>query len=209
MRIYALYGRSRWIVVVFLALGGMAIGIGCWGAFSVPPAMAIEIPLQYIGCNSTMEQTQANRFALAWSGELAFDALVFFLILYKSFVLRRSGNKPLMSMILRDGSLYFAAMTASNLANILVILTAPPLAKGAGTFFTNVISATMMSRLMLNLRDPRVIEAHSRSGRTTERAAETALPVLTSVFTDDDERERETNTPIPDDIEMTPRNRGS
>lgn len=40
-------------------------------------------------------------------GQLGFDALVFFLTLYKIFVLRGSKNKYLMSILLRDGQSRF------------------------------------------------------------------------------------------------------
>ncbi|KAF7984439.1 hypothetical protein HWV62_14516 [Athelia sp. TMB] len=61
-------------------------------------------------------------------------------------------------------------------------MAAPPLAKGAGSVFTNAISATMMSRLMLNLRDPAMADLYS--GRTPQGDVDTTLPVVTSVFDD-------------------------
>ncbi|KAF7969596.1 hypothetical protein HWV62_26827 [Athelia sp. TMB] len=123
----------------------------------------------------------ANRcLALAWMGQLGFDALVFCLTLYKSLVLRRSKSKTLIGTILRDGN--SSIMTVANAGNIVTFVAAPPLAKGAGSVFTNAISATMMSRLMLNLRDPAMADLYS--GRTPQGDVDTTLPVVTSIFDD-------------------------
>lgn len=54
----------------------------------------------------------------------------------------------------------------------------------------------MMSRLMLNLRDPRMLDPYTRVGRTTESVVETNLAVITSVFVKDDQPERETDIPL-------------
>lgn len=37
-----------------------------WASFSVPAAMAAEIPLQYIGCNSSMDQKQCVLVIYTW-----------------------------------------------------------------------------------------------------------------------------------------------
>ncbi|KZP23260.1 hypothetical protein FIBSPDRAFT_1040049 [Athelia psychrophila] len=203
MRIYAMYGQSRWIIAVFAVVDIATIALGCWASLAPVPAHGIHV--YHAGCSNYMWQNQADRVALAWSGQLCFDALIFALTLYKSFALRRSRSKHLINTILRDGSLYFAIITAANLANIVTILTAAPFAKGAATLFTNAISATMMSRLMLNLRDPRRIGARTCSSQTTEGAVDTNLPVMTSVFAKDDERQRQTYTHTHEDIEMIPR----
>ncbi|KZP23491.1 hypothetical protein FIBSPDRAFT_1042930 [Athelia psychrophila] len=194
IRVYAMYGRSRWIIVVFAIVVVSAVSIGCWASFSGPRAQMPEATFYYAGCNGSTTQTQGIRLALAWMGQLGFDALVFYLTLYKSFVLRSKSNH-LISTLLRDGSLYFAIMTAFNIGNIVTIVTAPPHFKGAATLSTNVISATMMSRLMLNLRDPRMINIYS--GRTMERTFESTLPVMTSMFATKDDHRGE-------DIEMVP-----
>ncbi|KZP23278.1 hypothetical protein FIBSPDRAFT_1042991 [Athelia psychrophila] len=208
MRIYAMYNRSRWIIVVFAVIAVTAIALGCWASLGSPtPTSGIEF--YYAGCNIPTGQRQADRLAVVWMTQLGLDALVFFLIVYKSFLLRRSRSKILISVLLRDGTLYFAIMTAANLANIVTILIASPLTKGAATFFTNVISATMMSRLMLNLRDPRMLDPHTGLGRTAEGAVTTTLPVMTSVFLKDDQPGCESHVPFHvEDIEMIPRDRG-
>ncbi|KZP23492.1 hypothetical protein FIBSPDRAFT_952013 [Athelia psychrophila] len=138
MRVYAMYGRSRWIIVLFAIVIVVAVTVGCWANFSGPRAQTIEAIFYYAGCNGSLPQTQAIRLALAWMGQLGFDALVFFLTLYKSFVLRGSKSKHLISTLLRDGSLYFGIMTIFNVGNIVTIVTAPPYFKGVAIFGSNV-----------------------------------------------------------------------
>jgi hypothetical protein len=41
--------------------------------------------------------------AIAWSGQLGFDTLVFFLTLRKSFEIGRTGHRTLINILLRDG----------------------------------------------------------------------------------------------------------
>ena len=41
--------------------------------------------------------------ALAWGGQLVYDAVVFFLTLYKSILIVRTSHRPLISTLLRDG----------------------------------------------------------------------------------------------------------
>ncbi|KZP03550.1 hypothetical protein FIBSPDRAFT_968891 [Athelia psychrophila] len=140
MRVYAMYGRSRWIIVLFAIVIVVAVTVGCWANFSGPRAQTIEAIFYYAGCNGSLPQTQAIRLALAWMGQMGFDALVFFLTLYKSFVLRGSKSKHLISTLLRDGSLYFGIMTIFNVGNIVTIVTAPPYFKGVAIFGSNYLS---------------------------------------------------------------------
>ncbi|KAI0045722.1 hypothetical protein FA95DRAFT_1607502 [Auriscalpium vulgare] len=55
-------------------------------------------------------------------------------------------------MYMAFGAAYFFILFVIDSANTLGILLAPPLIKGAFTLLTNVLSATMTSRLMINLR---------------------------------------------------------
>lgn len=50
-----------------------------------------------------------------------------------------------------------SVIIASNLANILTFFLGDTRIRGVVTTFTNVISSTMLSRLMLNIRDPKLV----------------------------------------------------
>lgn len=92
--------------------------------------------------------------AIAWSGQMAFDAIVFVLTLWRTLRVGRSGNRTLLDVLIRDGVLYFGLMTGANVANITAFLVCDTSsAKSLVAGFTNVISSIMISRLMLDLHD--------------------------------------------------------
>jgi len=182
MRVYALYDRSRWVIVLFLTLAVVDVGIGCWAIMSANP---IRLPQQDLavsapGCAEPLSHEQGIRLAIAWGGQLAFDVVVFFLTLYQSILIVRTSRRPLISTLLRDGVLYFAILTVVNLANILTFLLAAPLSKGVTSTFSNIISATMISRLMLNLRDPKIMIS-TTNRTTTESATTMPYPMISTV----------------------------
>ncbi|KAJ4478013.1 hypothetical protein C8R41DRAFT_292746 [Lentinula lateritia] len=85
---------------------------------------------------------------------LLFDFLVFSLTLYKALTLQRDGRMTLLSVLMRDGTIYFGVMAISIIGNILTFLLGSSQTRGMATTFTNAISSIMISRLMFNLRDP-------------------------------------------------------
>ncbi|KAN0125330.1 hypothetical protein V8E53_015587 [Lactarius tabidus] len=56
-----------------------------------------------------------------------------------------------------------------NLANILMLQFAPTLLKNSATPLTNVLSVTLISRLLLRLRSDRMKLGHRRHSRRTGR----------------------------------------
>ncbi|KAI6040482.1 hypothetical protein EDC04DRAFT_3089644 [Pisolithus marmoratus] len=139
IRVYALYMKSR-RVLLFLVLVILAgIGVGCVITLILLPS-------------------RTERVAIAWSGQMAFDAIVFVLTLWRTLRVRRLGNRTLLDIFIRDGALYFGLMTGANIANITTLLVCnTSTTKSLFQNFTNTISSIMVSRLMLNLRDPKIL----------------------------------------------------
>ncbi|KAF8970068.1 hypothetical protein BDZ97DRAFT_124218 [Flammula alnicola] len=180
MRMYALYERSRRILALHIGVALTVVGIGCWavlgGKSQEPPDLLVPI-----GCASSLTHDQAIRMGAAWAGMLFFDSLVFGMTLYKSLSLPRITGTNLLTVLLRDGTIYFAVMMASNLANILTFLFGGPLTRGVATTFTNVISSIMISRLMLNLRDPSLVPGSGRKRSSYLTTENLTYPNLTFV----------------------------
>ncbi|KAJ7481837.1 hypothetical protein FB451DRAFT_1394454 [Mycena latifolia] len=89
--------------------------------------------------------------AAVWEALLGYDLLIFGIILSRTSQLwlrsRTPGSStPLISLMQRDGALYFIAMTLANLLNIITFYVG-----GASTPLTLCVSVSMTSRLMLNL----------------------------------------------------------
>ncbi|KAJ7269090.1 hypothetical protein C8J57DRAFT_1181211 [Mycena rebaudengoi] len=173
LRTYALYERNKRILALMLVIS-VAVVCVCLGTtlFSAKGAgLGGDLEL-YFGCNHAITARQSMSPIIAWSAMALFDCLIFFLTLYKSFG-RHSTEFNLFTVLLRDGSIYFgyksfpessgaADITLSvivilNLSNILTFVFGGDYTRGVTTTLTNIVSSLMISRLMLNLRDPSLI----------------------------------------------------
>ncbi|KAJ7055987.1 hypothetical protein C8F01DRAFT_375217 [Mycena amicta] len=173
IRTYALYERNRRILFLMVLVAAGVIGVGAWAVLSgnsKPAATdrdAAQLSL-YIGCSSGVAASETTKLAIAWAGMAVFDCTIFLLTLYRALsrhVGQRGGE--LVGVLLRDGSVYFGVIVLCTVSNILTFIFAPPYTRGMPTTFTNVISSIMISRLMLNLRDPALA---SKSGRRGTRS---------------------------------------
>ncbi|KAJ7488295.1 hypothetical protein FB451DRAFT_1391242 [Mycena latifolia] len=184
LRTYALYERNKRVLglMVLVAIGIIAVGL--WAtSFSGPPINhRVEVPL-YIGCTYEMTCTQTNGMIIAWGGVGVFDCMIFVLTLYRALSHRRLTGPPLLAVLIRDGSIYFGVMVISNLGNILTFAFGRPYTRGIATSFTNIISSIMISRLMLNLRDPSLTTMASRFNSESSRATDGAGIFSTAYLT--------------------------
>ncbi|KAH9856356.1 hypothetical protein C2E23DRAFT_882430 [Lenzites betulinus] len=170
LRTYALYGRDRRVLalLLILILAGAVISIWLLVAGRHPdrPGSTYADQTAQIGCNLVLSQAEGYDLALAWSAILAFDATVFVLTLLQGLRLGRMWSGGYVAIILRDGTLYFATLFVCYLANILAYALAQPVYKGVSTSIANVLSTTLVTRLMLNIRDPDIFEQSRHWGTT-------------------------------------------
>jgi len=109
------------------------------------------------GCNVVYANKGAIQQAVAWEGLLLFDSMIFVLTILQTYRGRHrhhfisSGRFDIVSLVLRDGAIYYAIMVLSNLGNIVTFYLVRPALRGCLASFTSCLSITMMSRLMLNL----------------------------------------------------------
>ncbi|EEB94063.1 hypothetical protein MPER_07193 [Moniliophthora perniciosa FA553] len=98
---------------------------------------------------------RAAQAAAAWEAVFLYDILIFSLAMYKAYRTKKElGMKlPLMSIIIRDGSLYFGAISLANLANILTFYLAGPFMKTGLSTTVGSLSITLVSRMMLHLHE--------------------------------------------------------
>lgn len=157
LRTYALYGRSKrlliWMVVVVIALAGVASA----GVFGHSSSNVIVVP--GVNCyESDVTVTPANP-GLAWVALFAYELFIFVLTvsrICKTRGLLRSpslimSRKNIIDVIFQDGAMYFGAMTLSNIPNILTFYCGSDIEKTSLATFTSCMSVTLVSRLMLNL----------------------------------------------------------
>ncbi|KAL4075114.1 hypothetical protein V8B97DRAFT_2102911 [Scleroderma yunnanense] len=154
IRIYAIYGRNRRVLYFFVLVLVIITAIALYSLLVKFPASPQNALIPPQGCLHSISQQQALRFAAAWGGQLVFDAMTFGFTVWKLFGMESFGSRSLADILLRDGTMYFAIMTIMNIANITILLVANPNLKYLFSVPTNVICSTLISRLMINIRDP-------------------------------------------------------
>ncbi|KAF8879499.1 hypothetical protein BD779DRAFT_1151143 [Infundibulicybe gibba] len=154
LRVYALYGCSSRVLGSMAIIGAAIASVACWAVFAGPKTVVLQ---QTFGCYARPSYDTSIRLATAWEAMFAYDSIVFALTLVKTWRRRnvkfRMGELPIVSLLLRDGAIYFAVMALSNLANIMTFYFCGPFLRGGLSTFSASISVTMMSRLMLNLHE--------------------------------------------------------
>ncbi|KAK1225036.1 hypothetical protein PQX77_012035 [Marasmius sp. AFHP31] len=156
-RTYALYERNKKVLAGMLLFTTGAIIHGGWAVYTAKSDEQPHVFVPHVGCSSGVGAALGGRLAAAWLGMLLFDTMIFLLTLFRALRMGRiAGN--LLRLIVRDGSLYYAVMIVCNLANILTFYMGDRLIRGLLTTFTNVMSSILISRLVLHLRDPKVLQ---------------------------------------------------
>ncbi|KAF8997738.1 hypothetical protein BDQ17DRAFT_1411320 [Cyathus striatus] len=117
--------------------GAILLTVGCWSLFG--QKHLASRPLAGSGCHVglTRETTWTSR---------------------RDHSVNTRTQIPLLSLVLRDGKVFYimltifdSAIALANLSNILTFYLCGPFLRGALSTFASSISVTMMSRIMLNL----------------------------------------------------------
>ncbi|KAJ3507075.1 hypothetical protein NLJ89_g6507 [Agrocybe chaxingu] len=188
LRTYALYNRNR-IVLAILCIAGLTVIVyGVWCVLSGGSRELTTADLAVPGCLLPMEEATSSRLASAWTGMLAFDVLIFLMTLYISLTRKREdGDSTIIHVMLRDGTIYFGVMMVTCVSVILTFHHSlfTTWEQGMTTTVANVLSSTMVSRLMLNLRDPKLSPYRlQRSESTTGVSQPVLTTVIDTTFTD-------------------------
>ncbi|KAJ3865834.1 hypothetical protein EV359DRAFT_80131 [Lentinula novae-zelandiae] len=179
MRIYALYGRNVKILGYMLGSATILAIVAAWSLFGQKSTTATS------GCHIGSDFTTSVHLATAWEALFCYDTILFGFTLYQTYKSRHtmgmSLHIPLVSLMLRDGAVYFAVMALANLSNILTFYLAGPFLRGSLSTFASCMSVTMMSRLMLNLHSSARIGIFSTLP-TFHRGDDSTLPTNTDSF---------------------------
>jgi len=155
MRTRALYEGSRKVLISLTTALVVVFGLAIYLSLSGHSGGSVPFSA---GCISLSTKDSSNRLAIAWGLSTLYDTCIFAMTVYKSFEMRVNGDQvlsaqPVVRLILRDGTLYFALLFSANLVNILTYLLGDSLSRGIGSTLANNISATMINRLMIHLRE--------------------------------------------------------
>ncbi|KAF8532566.1 hypothetical protein JB92DRAFT_602234 [Gautieria morchelliformis] len=150
LRVYAIYLANKYVLVFLLSILSGQIITEAWG---VQFSIRIPQPSTFPGCVPTGSN---NWFAALWVAPLVTDACIFVLTIWRTVRYKRKhGRMTTMDIILRDGIMYFFVIFSANLMNSLIYFLAPEDLKAVGASFSQLLTATMISRLQLNLRQAR------------------------------------------------------
>ncbi|KZP03638.1 hypothetical protein FIBSPDRAFT_941414 [Athelia psychrophila] len=165
VRMYALYARDRRIVYLFIALAILVIAV----ISAVFTHQDVKTVTSVRGCNIAHTVQNGIRLAVPWECVLVLDVIILGLTVFKTHASIRQGasgrHMPttvhIPKLIIRDGALYFVGMVVTNTLNIMCFYLAAPIIKGSMSTFASVMSVTLISRVILNLRE--VVEASRAS----------------------------------------------
>ncbi|KAI9067814.1 hypothetical protein FKP32DRAFT_226433 [Trametes sanguinea] len=154
LRLYSIYSKRN---IILFGFGGLLVAELAVKIWAFTDGVMLQLPPGFVGCILTGRSSPGDRIIYTWVAELVFDSAVFFATLYRTITLYRrtliGEALSLITVIMRDGIMYFAAIFVSNLATVLIFIFAPqPDLKVINASFSTLITSLMVSRLMLNLR---------------------------------------------------------
>ncbi|KAF8994598.1 hypothetical protein BDQ17DRAFT_1366745 [Cyathus striatus] len=197
-RIYALYSRNNKVLAGLMILLCAQITFSSIGISTGFPA---PLPDGLVGCIFT---GSSRIFPAIWVTPLATDFVIVLLTLWRTRTyFRYSQSAPTIHIFMRDGLLYFFAIFAANLLNTLLFFLAREDIKAVGASFSQMLTSTMVSRLVLNLRSAYVSSDLEYPSVTTDQyripsfVARTIDHLGTDISLDDDDYEpTERNIPL-------------
>ncbi|KAI5888139.1 uncharacterized protein SCHCODRAFT_02601797 [Schizophyllum commune H4-8] len=154
IRVYAVFSRDRRILVGLLSYAAVGVALAGWALFGQTSTAEPAV----VKCLVYTPEADAYRLSVIWLTMLAYDLIVFVLTAGKTArAVRQPRAPPLISILLRDGALYFGVLLISNVANVLTYYMAGPYLKGTLATAVSSLSITLLSRMMLNLHGEAVV----------------------------------------------------
>ncbi|KAJ7041512.1 hypothetical protein C8F04DRAFT_1079082 [Mycena alexandri] len=155
IRVYALFGRNRRVLLFLVTLGLSVVAVGFYSLVG----QKVDRRDALGGCHFELSPHTAYRIAAGWEALFILDSIIFGLTIYNAYTtrqrtvsdLRLNTSISLHQVIIRDGALYFGFVALANLANISTYYFPGYLLPGTFATFANAITVTMVSRVMLNL----------------------------------------------------------
>ncbi|KAJ6489952.1 hypothetical protein C8R45DRAFT_992211, partial [Mycena sanguinolenta] len=157
LRVFAMYGLNKWILASLLSANAIIAIVGLFAIieYGKNPDLLPEPGLS--GCDAAYATlTLTARPAAAWEAIVACDILVFALTARQAFIYWKTVplyTGSLMERMATDGTMYFGIIVLANLANVLTLYLGDALLAGILSCFSTNLSLTLISRLMLNLRE--------------------------------------------------------
>ncbi|EMD37629.1 hypothetical protein CERSUDRAFT_123532 [Gelatoporia subvermispora B] len=154
MRTFALYNRDLRILLLMIAATVVGGAIAIWSIDTDTSNNDMSLTtFGALGCNLSLSTKQARHLAGAWSSMLGLDTIIFILTVVRVVHFGPSMKRGMLRLMLRDGTMYYGLIVIAGIANTVTFMVGLATTQGLCTTLTNVASSTLVSRLMLNLRD--------------------------------------------------------
>ncbi|KAI0772493.1 hypothetical protein BD413DRAFT_546025 [Trametes elegans] len=157
VRTYALYNRSRWVLSALMGLYGLAFVVAVWATCTAWASPTPKIPTDGLAgghCTLGLSQAYEKYLVGVWAAVPLFDGVILAFTLSRVFSVYREWRGGLFALLWRDSIAYFVVLFVCHLLNIVTTLVSTPAYRGISVPVINAISSCMITRLMLNIRDP-------------------------------------------------------
>ncbi|KAJ6616643.1 hypothetical protein B0H10DRAFT_2036380 [Mycena sp. CBHHK59/15] len=152
LRVYALYGCDRTIGIFLIVFSA-----GFLGVMIAVPILAFDytrLPSWPGPCIVTGKPSIAGpKFIVAfYAAPMTFDIVMTAMTVYKALRQQPYGGSSLVNRIVRDGLLYFFAISSLNLLNVIFFVQSNTLIQAINAPMSIQLSSVLCCRLILNLR---------------------------------------------------------
>ncbi|KAJ7932202.1 hypothetical protein B0H13DRAFT_2651116 [Mycena leptocephala] len=174
LRVLAMYGFDRRVLVPMLIISAISVALGLWTFIEFgEPGMLTAPALNLTGCDTALPRATALRAyttrpvsytnralnfageARSWEVQLLADTLIFGLTAYRAYAdhkIMKLVEGSLIKRMMKDGAMYFGIIVLANLANVLTLYFGDILTAGSLAWWTTSLSVTLIARLGLNLQ---------------------------------------------------------
>jgi len=156
-RIYAVYDRSKRVLIILAVLYAINIASTAMIVFLSPPG-GVQLPPKVLpGC---FVVDRATSYLICWIPAFTFETLLFSMMLYRGWrSLRGSLSSPLMNVVIRDSILYFIVIFTALFMDCLTWAISPQKFNvELSGCWTIASSCAFGSRLLLNIRERYFVE---------------------------------------------------
>ncbi|CAE6495867.1 unnamed protein product [Rhizoctonia solani] len=166
LRVHALYGRSRkvlvFLVVLYILTYISILATATLALLHMIPQLTYS-PLAGICSVSEKPVT----LQAVWAAPLGFEILIFAMTLHKCLEHAKTQQLqvPLLRTLYRDGFLYFLVIVVMRILNLALWIVAPVSLIYLGLYFIWALITLLISRLLLNLRD---VSTHTQWSAETD-----------------------------------------
>jgi hypothetical protein len=192
-RAYALYGKSKFVLAGTCAITLAAAILGIVGIVRSPSNVYQTRDLLRTGsCILPTSLLVVGNYMPSIITAMILELVIFALTLIKSIEHMKSGSR-ILDVLLRDGIFYFGLVMLAHFGVILSYYLPEDISRGNFVTLGNCLNSTLISRLMLHLRDPSLLQPQV-STENIFTTADTLRPGPISIATNDvsfyDEREK-------------------